>query len=102
MPNDVSAWAAILLIAGVTFGSRMAGALLMRHVAISRRVEVFLDAVSISVVATLVASLLAQNGAREATAVVVASLVMLVFKSPVAAMTVGMITAGLWALIESV
>lgn len=98
MPSDLSAWAAILMIAAITFGSRMAGALLMRHVTISRRVEVFLDAVSISVVAALVASLLAQNGLREATAVLAASLVMLVLKSPVAAMAIGMITAGIWTL----
>lgn len=102
MPSDLFAWAAILMIAGITFGSRMAGAMLMRHVTISRRVEIFLDAVSISVVAALVASLLAQNGVRETTAVVIASLVMLVSKSPVAAMTAGMITAGLWTLIAGV
>lgn len=40
-------------------------------------------------------AVLAKNGLREATYVVVASLIMLLFKSPVAPMTVGMMTAAL-------
>lgn len=43
----------------------------------------------------MASALLAQNGLREATDVVVASLVMPVFKSPVTAMTVDVIITGL-------
>jgi len=96
MPSELAAWGAIGLVVAITFASRIAGGLLMRFVNLSPKLEIFLQAVSVSVVAALVASLLAQNGLREAVAVAVASLAMATFKSPVAAMIVGMSVAGIW------
>ncbi|MDD9728239.1 hypothetical protein PVV74_22585 [Roseovarius sp. SK2] len=46
-------------------------------------------------VSRMVGAVLAQNDLREATDVVIASLIMLVFKSPVAPITIGMMTAAL-------
>ena len=65
MPSDLSAALAIALIAVVTYGSRIAGALVMSRITISPRVERFLDGMSISVIAAIVASMLAQNGPGE-------------------------------------
>jgi len=99
MPNDLTALAAIFLVAGITFISRMAGAFLMSRISRSQRADAFLDALSISVVAALVASIVAQGGLREAGAVSVAALVMLASRSAVWAMVVGMAFGGAWMLI---
>lgn len=99
MPTDLTAIAAILLVAGITFISRMAGAFLMSRISRSQRLDAFLDALSISVVAALVASIVAKGGLREAGAVGMAALVMLASRSAVWAMVVGMAFGGGWILI---
>lgn len=96
MPSSLTALGAILVVAGITFASRLAGAYLMSQVKVSPKVSTFLDALSISVVAALVASIIAQNGLREAGAVIVAALVMLAVRSPIWAMIGGMACAVAW------
>ena len=63
----------------------------------SPKVEHFLDNLSVSVIAALVASLVARGGFREAVAVALASLVMLRWKSAVWAITAGMVVAAAWS-----
>lgn len=92
-------WVAILLVAAVTFLSRAAGPILMSRVEISDRVKRFLDAMSVSVMAALVASMLAQRGPREAVAVGISILVMMQFKSAVWAMIAGIGAAALWSAV---
>lgn len=99
MLTDLTALGAILLIAGITFTSRLAGAFLMSRIETSPKVTAFLDALSISVVAALVASIVAQNGPREAGAVIVAALVVLASQSPVWAMVAGMVCAAAWTFV---
>ncbi len=101
MPNELAAWTAILVIATVTFSCRLAGSILMRKVQVSPKVDQFLDALSVSVIAALVASVLAQNGLREAAAVAFASLVMLRSKSAVWSMLTGIIVAAAWSFASS-
>lgn len=101
MPNELAAWVAILVIATVTFSCRLAGSILMSKVQVSPKVDRFLDALSVSVIAALVASVLAQNGLREAAAVAFASLVMLRSKSAVWAMLTGIIVAAAWSFASS-
>ena len=101
MPSDLSAALAIALIAAVTYGSRIAGALVMSRITISPRVERFLDGMSISVIAAIVASMLAQNGPREAAAVALAVLVMLGARSAVWAMLAGVACAAAWSYVVS-
>ncbi|GLS34878.1 hypothetical protein GCM10010869_04660 [Mesorhizobium tianshanense] len=98
MPNDLSTWAAIALIAGVTLATRLAGSVLMSRVEPSPKIERFLDGLSVSVIAALVASFLAQNGFREAISVGLASLVMLRSKNAVWAMVTGMAIAAAWSV----
>ncbi len=93
MPNELTAWAAILMITAITFSCRLAGPILMSKIRISPKVDRFLDALSVSVIAALVASVLAQNGLREAAAVAFASLVMLRSKSVVWSMLSGIAVA---------
>lgn len=96
MLDDMTVWAVILLVAGVTGGCRFAGSVIMRFVPITGWVERFLDGVAVSVIAALVAARLTQQGAREATAVGVAAIVMIATRSPVAAMITGIATAAAW------
>ncbi|WP_417769721.1 AzlD domain-containing protein [Stappia sp.] len=97
MPGELAAWAAILLVGAITLGSRLAGTFLMSRVRMSPKVEHFLDNLSVSVIAALVASLVARGGFREAVAVALASLVMLRWKSAVWAITAGMVVAAAWS-----
>lgn len=97
MINDLTAWAAILMIAAITFSSRIAGSVIMNRVTVSLKIERFLDALSVSVIAALVATVLAQNGLREAAAVAFASLIMVRTKSAVWAMMTGIIVAAAWS-----
>ena len=96
MIDDLIVWTAIVLIASVTLASCLAGSFLMSHVNASARIERFLDGLSVAVIAALVASILAQNGLREATAVALAVLVMLRSANATWAMIAGMAVAALW------
>lgn len=101
MTSDVTAFAAVGMVAAITFASRMAGTILMSRIDVSPRIERFLDALSVSVIAALVASIVAQNGPREGVAVVLAAAVMLGSRSAVWAMIGGMAFAAAWTLMTS-
>lgn len=101
MPNDLTPWIAILVIAAVTFFNRVAGPILMSRIETSARVERFLDAMSVSVIAALIASILAQGGWREAGAVALSAFVMVQTKSAVWAMMAGIGVAAIWSLVFS-
>lgn len=88
----------ILLVAAITFASRLAGALIMSRVPFSVTVERFLDGLSVSVIAALVASLVAHGDIRMAVSVAAASLIMLGSKSAVLAMLTGMSFAAAWSI----
>ncbi|MDA7963560.1 AzlD domain-containing protein [Ruegeria sp.] len=96
MASELTPWAAILVIASVTFLNRIAGPIMMKHIETSAKVERFLDAMSVSVVAALVASILAQGGWREVIAVGISAMVMMRFTSAVWAMVAGIGAAAVW------
>ncbi len=98
MPSDLSASMAILLIAGITFVSRVSGPLLMSRVEMSPLLMRFLDKVSVSVIAALAASMLAKGGLREAVVVAVTALIMLRSTSALWAMLMGMAVASAWSV----
>lgn len=98
----IDAWVAILVVAGITFASRIVGSVLMRSVTVSPAVERFLDSLSVSVIAALVASIVAQGDLRDATAVGLAAIVMLASKSAVWAMLAGTGIAAAWAAVGAV
>lgn len=98
MPSDTSALLAILLIAGITFISRIAGPLLMGGVRMSPVVMRFLDKLSVSVIAALAASMLMKGGYREAVVVAAASLIMLKSSSALWATLIGMAIASVWTI----
>ena len=97
MPTELTPWAAILVIAVVTFLNRVAGPILMSHIETSSKVERVLDAMSVSVVAALIASILAQRGWREAVAVGVSILVMMRSESATWSMIAGIGSAAIWS-----
>lgn len=83
-------------MAAVTLATRLGGAVVMRHIPNSARVERFLEAMASSVIAALVVTVVAQGGLREAVAVTLAGLVMLAAKNALAAMVVAMVAAAAW------
>ena len=98
MPDTFSAWLAILLVSGVTLASRISGPFLMARLPMSAGVERFLQNLSLSVIAALVASMLAHGGGREAASVAAAALVMLALRKSIWAMGAGMALAAAWQL----
>ncbi|MCA0964780.1 AzlD family protein [Salipiger bermudensis] len=97
-----STWVAISLLVAVTLATRLAGPLAMARIGASPRVERFLEGVSVSVLAALVASIVAQGGTREAVAVGLAGVVMLATQSAVWAMIAGMVLAAGWTAIIAI
>tara|TARA_E500000318_G_scaffold49909_2_gene46767 strand:- start:189 stop:512 length:324 start_codon:yes stop_codon:yes gene_type:complete len=102
MTGDPSALSAlsvtggILLMALVTAATRIGGPAAIRWVGDSLRVRAFLDSMSVSVLAALVAHYLADSGFREGLAIMLAILVMLMLRNAAAAMVAAMIAAALW------
>ena len=97
MSENWTAWAAILLVASLTLSSRLAGAFLMQVVKSSPATERFLDALSTSVIAALVASIVARGDLRMTAAASLAAVAMLIFGRPVWAILSGMLTAAVWS-----
>ena len=95
--HDLTPWLAIMVIAFVTFCSRIAGPVLMSRIADSDRIERFLDAMAVSVVAALVASITAQAGWRETAAVAICAVVMLRSQSAIWAIIAGIFLAAAWS-----
>lgn len=98
MPGEVASYAAIVLLAAVTLVTRLAGAELLRKVAMTGRLKAFLDSLALAVLVALVASFLAQHGSREATAVALACALMALTRSAILAMIGGMAVAAMWVL----
>lgn len=96
MISSSSVYIAIALMAIIAFLTRLLGPLIMQHVKISVRVENFLNALSSSVLAAIVATAVARGGNRELVAVIVACVVMLIAKRAVIAMLAAMLAAALW------
>lgn len=93
---DAQTALAIAAMAIVTYATRIAGPVLMRFAPITPRIERLIDAASQSAIAALVASSLARQGPREAAAVAVAGVVMLLTRKPLAAMVAAMTVAAAW------
>lgn len=96
MIDAPSAYLAIVLMAAVTLATRLGGAFFMRFVSFSPRVTAFLDAMSASVLAALVATFVVQNGTRELAAVIVALIVMAISRSALWALAAAVATAAAW------
>lgn len=69
----------------------------MSRIAISDKIERFLDAMAVSVVCALVASIIAQAGWREAAAVAICVVVMLRNQSAIWAILAGISVAATWS-----
>lgn len=81
---------AVLIMALAAYATRIAGAVLMSRVRTTRSTNLFLEGLSASVIAALVASLLAQSDLKDAMAVFVAIVVMLATRSVIWAILAGM------------
>ncbi len=101
----LSDWTFILVLAimaAATFATRIAGAAAMSRVTPTPRARRFLEGLSVSVIAALVASQLMTADVRNAVAVAIAVLVMLLSRSVVWAMFAGMISAAAVPLLLAV
>lgn len=85
----------LLILTGAALSTRVAGAVLMRSVKPSPRVEQFLEGLSVSVIAALVATQMMKAEADQFTAVGVAVLIVLATKNVILGMAGGMLVAAL-------
>ncbi len=99
MPDAFSAWGAILLASTLTLATRLSGPVVMAWLPMSPRIEQFLQNLSLSVLAALVATMLARGGLREAAAVAVAVFVMVLLRKSIWAMGAGMLCAAGWTFL---
>ena len=96
MPDQLDAYWTIAAMTVVTAFTRIVGPVVMSRITSSPRVEGFLESMATSVVAGIVATYVAQNGLREAAAIVVAAGVMLITRKAGYAMLAAVISAALW------
>ena len=100
--TEATVYAAIAVMTAVTLMTRLAGAGLMARLGLSGpRTDRFLAAMSSGVIAAIVATAVAQGGAREAAAVAVAAAAMLGARQATVAMAAGMIFAALWTALAA-
>ena len=99
MLSDWSYVTAVVIMTAAAFATRVAGAVFMSWVAPSARTERFLEGLSVSVIAALVASLLAGAGTKTIAATAVAIAIAGLTRSVVWAMLGGMVTAAAYAFL---
>lgn len=95
MVNDVSATGAILLLALVTFATRVGGVWIMSYVRITPRIEAFLQYMATSVLISIVAPAIANASPRMWLAVGAAAITMIATRSALGAMLAGTAVAAL-------
>ena len=93
MVHETSAIGAILLLALVTMGTRIAGVWIMSYVAITPRIEAFLQYMAVSVLISIVVPATLAAAPRMWLAVGAAVIVMIATRSTLGAMVTGMIVA---------
>lgn len=96
MSGVAEAVLAIALMAAITVATRVGGPIVMQRIGASDFATRFLDAMASSVLAALVASFVARGGLREAAAVAVAALAMLLARNAIVALVAGMALGALW------
>lgn len=95
--SDTAFTFAVLIMAGATFATRIAGVVFMAQVKPSPGVERFLEGLSVSVIAALVATALISADIRSYAAVAVATLVVLTTRNMIGALIAGMLVAAMFS-----
>lgn len=90
---------ALAVMALAVFATRIFGALLMSRVPTGPKVERFLEGLSVSVIAAMVASLLIEADSRIIVATLIATVVMAFTRSMNWAMLTGILTAAIYPLL---
>ena len=97
--SNVSFGLAIIVMSVAVFATRIAGAVFMSRIRPTVKVQRFIEGLSVSVIAALVASSLASSAISSMTAVGVAIVAVSITRSVVWAMFAGMVAAALFPLI---
>ncbi|QFT29968.1 Branched-chain amino acid transport protein (AzlD) [Labrenzia sp. THAF82] len=93
MTDDWSYALAVVILAAAAFATRISGAVLMSFVTLTPKTERFLEGLSVSVIAALVASNLVTADLKTVTATLLAVAVMALSRSVIWAMFAGMMIA---------
>ncbi|MET1412172.1 AzlD domain-containing protein [Roseibium sp. HPY-6] len=91
----------LAVMTAATFFTRVAGAFFMTRVALTPKTERFLEGLSVSVIAALVASLLVSGDIKTGVATLFALVAMALFRSVIWAMLAGMISAAVFSFVLS-
>ena len=97
--SNVSFGLAIIVMSVAVFATRIAGAVFMSRIRPTVKVQRFIEGLSVSVIAALVASSLASSAISSMAAVGVAIVAVSITRSVVWAMFAGMVAAALFPLI---
>ncbi|WP_299472570.1 AzlD domain-containing protein [uncultured Roseibium sp.] len=101
MLSDGSYILMVTVMAAAAFLTRIAGSVFMAWVALTPKSERFLEGLSVSVIAALVASLLMSGDVKTGVATLLALIAMALFRSVVWAMLAGMICAAAYSFVFS-
>ncbi|HEX6978879.1 MAG TPA: AzlD domain-containing protein [Alphaproteobacteria bacterium] len=96
MIAEAEALLAVIGMAAVTYATRAGGVWLASFMTITPRTEAFLRSLSSSVLVALVVPAIVKGDAASAAAATVALGVMIVTRSAIAAITVGIVVAAAW------
>lgn len=96
MADDSEAWIAVAVAAIVTFATRALGPVIMARVPATERVQRFLDALSTSVIVSIVAEFLARGTMREAAALATGAMALVLFQRPLLSMVIAVVVAASW------
>ena len=100
MIDPAQVYAATAVLAAASLATRLAGPLLMARVAVTPRVQRFLDGMASAVLAALAATAVARGGPREAAAVAAAAVVMLGARNASLAVLCGAGVAAGWTALR--
>ncbi len=97
MHDTTMVWIAILVVTVATLFTRLVGPEIMLRVKLTPARTRFLEALSTSVIAAILAGFLARGSLREAVALGIGALVMVVTRNAMAAMFVCIAAAATWS-----
>lgn len=87
---------AIMLMAIISYGSRVLGLLIMARLPLSPTVQLFINAMSSSVLIAIITPIIVHGDGGTRFAAIMAGIVAILLKSPLASIAIGIICAAGW------
>lgn len=97
--SSITVWQsllAIMLMAAISYGSRVLGLLIMARLPLSPNVQLFINAMSSSVLIAIITPIIVHGDGGTRLAAIMAGMVAIIFRSPLASIAIGIVCAAGW------